>query len=95
MNEGATFQRAMDNAFSEERDRFAVIYLDYIIVYSKSDQDHFKHLKQVFQNCTKFGISLNPKKSNFSMKEEKLLGHIIYKDGIKIDLRRVEAIQKN
>ena len=94
INAGAIFQRGMDIAFSKQRDMFVVIYLDDIIVYSKSDQDHLKHIKQVFQKCRMFGISLNPKKSNFALEEGKLLGHIISKDGIKIDPSRVEAIQK-
>lgn len=38
MNVGATFQRAMDIAFSKEKDKFVVIYLDDITVYSKSDE---------------------------------------------------------
>jgi hypothetical protein len=42
----------------------------------------------------KFGISLNPKKSHFAMEEGKLLGHIISKDGIRIDPSRVEAIEQ-
>ena len=41
-----------------------------------------------------YGISLNPRKSNFALEEGKLLGHIISKDGIKIDLERVNAILK-
>ena len=48
----------------------------------------------MFLKCRKFGISLNPKKSNFALEESKLLGHIISKDGIKIDPQRVDAIQK-
>ena len=40
MNIGATFQRAMDIAFSEEKDKYVVIYLDDITVFSKLDQDH-------------------------------------------------------
>jgi hypothetical protein len=40
MNVGATFERAMDIAFSEEKDRFAVIYLDDITIFLKIDQDH-------------------------------------------------------
>jgi len=48
----------------------------------------------VFRKCRRFGISLNPKKSNFAMKEGKLLGHIISVEGIWIDPRRVKAIQK-
>ena len=44
--------------------------------------------------CRKFGISLNPKKSQFALSEGKLLGHIVSAGGVKIDLVRVEAIQK-
>lgn len=94
MNVGATFQIAMDIAFSEENGRFVVIYLDDITVYSKSDKDNLEHLKQVFQKCKKFRISLNPKKSNFSMKERNLLGHVISEEGIMIDPSRVSTIQK-
>ena len=94
MNARATFQRAMDITFSEENDRFVVIYLDDITIYSKYDQDHLKHLHQIFRKCRKFGISLNPKKSNFSMIEGKLLGYIISGEGIKIDPSSVVAIQK-
>ena len=77
MNAGANFQRAMDIAFSEEKDKFVVIYLDDITIYSKSDEQHLQHLEQVFLKCRKFGISLNSKKSNFELEEGKLLGHII------------------
>ena len=49
-------------------------------------------LRGFFLKCMKFGISLNPKKSNFALEEGKLLGHIISKDGIRIDPRRVKAI---
>ena len=92
MNTGATFQRAMDTAFVGERDKFVVIYLDDLTVFSKSDAEHLVHLKQTFEKCRKFGLSLNPKKSHFTMQEGKLLGHIVSRDGIKIDLKRVEAI---
>ena len=92
MNVGDTFQRGMDISFSEEKDKILVIYLDDIIVFSNSDEDHMQHLKRVFNKCRRYGISLNPKKSHFSMAEGKLLVHIISKDGIKIDPQRVQAI---
>jgi ribonuclease HI len=93
MNAGATFQRAMDIAFVGERDKFVVIYLDDLTVFSKSDEDHIIHLKQTFEKCRKYGLSLNPKKSHFAMQEGKLLGHIVSRDGIRIDPKRVEAIE--
>jgi hypothetical protein len=46
MNAGATFQRAMDIAFIGERDKFVVIYLDDITVFSRSDKEHCQHLRK-------------------------------------------------
>jgi hypothetical protein len=94
MNAGATFQRAMDITFIGEKDKFMVIYLDDITVFSKSDDEHLQHLKQTFEKCRRYGISLNPKKSHFAMEEGKILGHIVSKEGIKIDPERVKAIQR-
>ena len=59
--------------------KFVFVYLDDIIVFSNSDDEHLNNLKHVFQKCRRFGISLNPKKSSFVMQEGKLLGHVISK----------------
>ena len=91
-NVGATFQRAMDIDFAKEIHDFLVIYLDDLIVFSKSDQQHRDHLRQVLLICRKYGISLNLKKSLFGLEEGKLLGHIISEGGIKIDPDRIESI---
>ena len=92
MNEGATFQRAMDIAFIREKEKFVVIYLDDITVFSRTDKEHCCHLKKVFLKCRRFGLSLNPKISLFTMKVGKLLGHIVLAEGVRIDPNRVEAI---
>jgi hypothetical protein len=94
MNAGETFQRVMDITFVGEKDRFMVIYLDDITVFSTFDDQHLQHLKQTFEKCRRYDISLNPKKSHFSMEEGKLLGHIVSPEGIKIDPERVNAIKK-
>ena len=83
----------MDIAFIEEKDKFVVIYLDDIKVFSKSDKDHCHHLMKVFLKCKRFGLFLNPNKFLFAMNEDKLLGHIVSTKGVRIDPRRVEAIQ--
>jgi len=93
-NASATFQRAMDIAFANEKDVFLVVYLDDLTVVSNTDEEHLYHLKIVFQQCRKYGISLNPKKILFAMDEGKILRHIISKEGIQIDPAQVEAIQK-
>ena len=91
MNAGATLQRDMEIDFSKEIHDFLIIYLYDITIFSKIDNEHLDHLRQVFTKCRKFGISLNPKKTLFGL-EGKLLGHIISKEGIRIDPARIEAI---
>jgi hypothetical protein len=93
MNAGATFQRAMDIDFIGENDKFMVIYVDDIIVFSKSDKEQCCHLKKVFLKCRSFGITLNPKKSLFTMQEGKLIGYIVSMEGFRIDPSIFEAIQ--
>jgi len=53
MNAGANFQRAVDISFVGEREKFIVIYLDDMNVFSKSDKKYLEHLKQVFLKCKK------------------------------------------
>jgi hypothetical protein len=67
--------------------------MDHITVFSRSDREHCGHLRKVFLKCQRFGLSLNPRKSLFAMKEGKLLGHIISEEGLNIDPSRVDAIQ--
>ena len=64
----------MDIAFAGEIGKFVVIYMVDITVYSRSDRENLHHFEKVFMKCRKFGISLNPKKSNFALEEGKLLG---------------------
>ena len=94
MNVGAMFQWDMDIAFTDEKDTILVIYLDDITVLSKYDEEHVAHLLRTFKKCRKFGISLNPKKMFFAMKEGKLLRNIISQEGINIDPKRFKAIRK-
>ena len=94
MNARENLQRAMDISFAEENDKFIFIYFDDINVFFDSDDQHLKHIRRVFQKSRKFGISLNPKNSNFGMQEGKLIGYIISKEGIKIDPSKVEEIMK-
>ena len=91
MNVGATFHRAMDLDFVELKDKFVLIYLDDLTIYSHSHHDHLQHLQKVFLKCRRYGISLNPKKSQFSLSEGKLLGHIVSTEVVKINPVRVEA----
>ena len=93
INTGANFQRAMDIAFHGMIGQIVVVYLDDVTIFSKKREEHAFHLKQIFERCRKYGISLNPKKYVFPVTEGKLLGHIISKKGISIDPERIKAIE--
>jgi ribonuclease HI len=93
-NVGATFQRAMDHAFSGLIGKFMADYQDDLTVHSKTRGDHIHHLRKVFERCRLYGVSLNPKKCLFVVTQGKLLGHIVCKEGIYIDPERVKAINE-
>lgn len=89
VNAGATFQRAMDMAFHGIIGHSIVVYLDDVIVFSRKQLDRIRHLKKIFEQCWKYGISLNLKKSVFPVSEGNLLGHITARSGIKVDPDRI------
>jgi hypothetical protein len=64
-----------------------------LLFFLKSDEEHLKHLRQTFIKCRKYGLSFNPKKSFFALKEGKLLGHLVSQEGVRIDPERVDAIK--
>jgi hypothetical protein len=64
-NVRATFQRAMDHAFSGLIGKFMEDYQDDSTVQSKKREDHIHHLRKVFEICRLYGVSLNPKKCLF------------------------------
>jgi len=92
INASASFQHSMDITFCCLIVQNIVVYLDDLTLLSKRISDHLHHLKQIFEGCRKYDISLNPKKSIFTVSNENLLGHIITKSGIKLDLDRVKTI---
>ena len=94
INVGATFQRAMDATFRGLINHSVVVYLDDVTVFSKNRSDHFSHLRKVLERCRKFGIFLNPKKTIFAVTEGILLGSVVSKEGIMMDLERTEAISR-
>jgi hypothetical protein len=71
-----------------------VVYFDDLIVFSKERGSHFDHLRQVLIRCRHFCISLNPKKTTFSVTEGNLLGHIVSQEGDKVNPERVVAIKR-
>lgn len=93
-NARAPFQRAMDVAFSDYINKFMEVYQDDLTTYSKKLEDHCGHLEKIFAKALEYGISLNPRKCIFVVTKGNFLGHIVSKNGVRIDLERVAAIDK-
>ena len=93
-NTRATFQREMDVAFRGLINHFVIVYLDDVTMFSKNRSNHISHLRKVLECCRKFGISLNPKKTIFSVIVGIFLGFVVSKEGIMIDPERTEVISK-
>ena len=94
INVGATFQRAMDIAFRGLINYPVVVYLGDVTVFSKYRHNHIVHLGKLFEHCRKHGVSLNPKKTICVVTQSLLLGCVVSKHQIMIDLELAQSISK-
>ena len=90
-NSPPTFQKVMTDTLRSCRS-FSLVYLDDIIVYSKSYKEHLDHLKQVFTALDNRNFVLNPPKCEILMQKINYLGHTIDKNTIKPMTGKIEAI---
>ena len=70
------------------------MYIDDLTSYSKDGNDHYMHLEKVFCKALDYGISLNPWKCTFGVSKGKLLWKFVGKEGVRIDLERIDSIDK-
>ena len=92
-NSGASFQRLMGHILRGLEYRFALIYIDDIIIFSKSVEEHLSHLEEVFKRLREANVKLNPKKCSFVKPIVKYLGHVVTPDGISPDSDKVRVVQ--
>jgi hypothetical protein len=90
----STFQQAMNDVFHDYLNKFVVIYLDDILIYSKTAAEHEEHLRLVLQRLREHKLYCKPSKCHFNSVEIAYLGHIVGKNGVKVDPRKVKAVQE-
>ena len=91
-NAPATFQRFMEETVGEFRDKFAIPYLDDVIVYSKSFDEHLGHLSSMLRRIREKGLKLNISKCKFFKSSVKFIGRIVDKDGYRMDRSTIDAV---
>ena len=91
-NAPATFQRLMNRIMRPVLYKSTLVYLDDIIVFSKSIDDHIKHLATVFKLLAENGLKLKLKKCEFCKDKIDYLGHIVSRDGVMPNPKKIQAI---
>ena len=93
-NAPATFQCLMESCLEEMHLKWCIIYLDDIIIFSKTPEEHIERLRGVFEKLSAAGLRLKPSKCEFFKSRITYLGHIVSKDGIETEKKKVIAIQE-
>ncbi|GBG90134.1 hypothetical protein CBR_g50228 [Chara braunii] len=92
-NGPATFQRCMNDLFRPWLDRFVVVYLDDILVFNRTLEEHQGHLRQVLEKLREANFKINAKKCDWAKTQVLYLGHVLDGDGVKREDSKIAAIR--
>jgi hypothetical protein len=92
-NAPAYFMYFMNLVFMLELDKFVVVFIDDILVYSKNEDEHTEHLNIVLQRLRDHRLYAKLSKCDFWLREIKFLGHTISQDGISVDPVKVQEVR--
>ena len=92
-NAPATFQRVMDVAMAGLNYEICLVYLDDIVLFSKTVEEHLERLKLILDRLRKANLKLKPSKCHLLKKTVTFLGHVVSEDGIETDPAKVESVK--
>ncbi|GBP97604.1 Retrovirus-related Pol polyprotein from transposon 297 [Eumeta japonica] len=90
----ATFQRLMNNVLGEFINKICLVYLDDIIIFSTSLQEHLESITKIFQRLKEVNLKIQLDKSEFMKKETKFLGHVVSEEGIRPNPDKIACVQQ-
>ena len=88
-NAPAYFVDLMSRVFREFLNKFVVVFVDDILIFSKSEEEHAQHLKEIMDTLRAHQLKAIFSKCHFWRKEVRFLGHIVSKEGLVVDLAKV------
>ena len=91
-NAPAYFMTMMNNVFMEFLDKFVVVFIDDILVYSKNEEEHEGHLRQILEKLREHKLYAKFSKCEFWLNTVGFLGHVVSADGIAVDPAKVSAV---
>ena len=89
----AAFMDSMNWVFRPYLDRFVIVFIDDILVYSRSELEHERHLDSVLQTLRQHQLYAKLDKCEFWLSRVGFLGHVVSADGIYVDSQKVEALE--
>ena len=92
INTPTIFQKRINSVLEEHLDEFIIIYLDNIIIYSNSKEEHFQYIKQVLQRLADKKMLVAIKKCKFHTIKTEFCGFIIKLKKLSMDLKKIKAI---
>lgn len=92
-NAPATFQTLMNQVFHDCIDVFMVVYMDDLLIFSKTRAEHMQHLETVLSRLEAQELYVAPRKCSFLQPETEFLGMIVSRDGIRVNPEKVKVIQ--
>jgi hypothetical protein len=84
-NAPATFQTLMNNIFYDFIDDFLVVYVDYLLIFSKNEEDHMRHVDKVLQRLRHHNLFVSLNKCIFMSTDMEVLGLVVGKDDLEVD----------
>lgn len=91
-NAPATFMHLMHETFRDYLDDFVIVFLDDILIYSKTEEEHDKHIRMVLDKLKEKQLYAKESKCEFWKTEVSFLGHVVSQEGIRMDPKKVAAI---
>ena len=91
-NAPAYFMYLMNSVFMPELDKFVVVFIDDILIYSENESDHEEHLRIVLSRLREHKLYAKFSKCEFWMSKVPFLGHILSRDGISVDPSKVQEV---
>jgi len=82
----------MNRVFHTLLDKFVVVLIDDILVYSKSREDHMEHLRTILKALAEYRLYAKLKKCDFWMEKVHFLGHVISAEGISVDPAKIATV---
>ena len=93
INAPAIFMDMMNLVFKDFLDKFVVVFIDDILIYSKFKEEHEEHLRIILRRLKEYKLYAKFSKCEFLLDQVSFLGHIVFKDGIAVDPSKIEAIK--